>query len=74
MAKEEIRNFIGQCLGRLDDQGDRIVAEDFYGVILGYYSKSEDRTHDFYGRIISNGNTLAALIAEAAVKNGYSID
>ena len=34
MAKELIKDFYGKILGRLDDQGDRIVAEDFYGKIL----------------------------------------
>ena len=73
MSEEVIRNFNGQILGRLEDQGDKIVARDFYGVNLESYSKSEDKTRDFYGRIVSNGNTLAALIAQAAVENGYSI-
>ena len=74
MSTETIRNFQGQILGTLDDQGDRIVARDFYGINLGYYDKDHDRTHDFYGRIIGSGNMLSGLIAEAAVKNGYSID
>ena len=74
MSEEVIRNFAGQILGRLEDQGDKIVARDFYGKNLGSYSKSDDKTRDFYGRIVSNGNTLAALIAQAAVENGYSID
>ncbi|MDO4869986.1 MAG: hypothetical protein Q4A65_06885 [Bacillota bacterium] len=73
MSEEVIRNFVGQILGRLEDQGDKIVARDFYGKNLGYYSKSDDKTRDFYGRIVSNGNTLAALVAQAAVENGYSI-
>lgn len=74
MSEEVIRNFNGQILGRLEDQGDKIVARDFLGKNLGSYSKSEDKTRDFYGRIVSNGNTLSALIAQEAVKQGYSID
>lgn len=69
MAKELIKDFYGKILGRLDDQGDRIVAEDFYGKILGTYNKSDDKTRDFYGRVISNGNTLTGLIAQAAAEN-----
>ena len=69
MAKELIKDFYGKILGRLDDQGDRIVAEDFYGKILGTYNKRDDRTRDFYGRVISNGNTLTGLIAQAAAEN-----
>ena len=64
-----IKDFYGKILGRLDDQGDRIVAEDFYGKILGTYNKSDDKTRDFYGRVISNGNTLTGLIAQAAAEN-----
>ena len=74
MSKETIRNFSGQILGTLDDQENKIVAQDFYGVILGFYDKHEDMTHDFYGRIIGNGNLLSGLIAQAAVKNGYRVD
>ena len=73
MSEEVIRNFAGQILGRLEDQGNKIAARDFYGKNLGSYSKSDDKTRDFYGRIVSNGNTLTALIAQAAVENGYSI-
>lgn len=29
MSEEVIRNFTGQILGRLEDQGDKIVARDF---------------------------------------------
>ena len=74
MSTETIRNFSGQILGTLEDQGSKIVARDFYGVNLGSYDKNDDKTRDFYGRIVSNGNILAALIAQAAVQNGYSID
>ena len=74
MSKETIRNFQGQILGTLEDQGSKIVARDFYGVNLGYYDKNADRTHDFYGRIVGSGNLLSGLISQAAVKNGYSID
>ena len=74
MSKEYIKNFSGQILGTLEDQDNKIVARDFYGVNLGYYDKTTDRTHDFYGRIVGSGNLLSGLIAQAAVKNGYSID
>ena len=69
MAKELIKDFYGKILGRLDDQGDRIVAEDFYGKILGTYNKSDDKTRNFYGMVVSNGNTLTGLIAQAAAEN-----
>lgn len=74
MSEEVIRNFSGQILGRLEDQGDKIVARDFYGKNLGSYNKIDNKTRDFYGMIVSDGNTLAGLIAQAAVENGYSVD
>lgn len=63
--KEPVKDFYGVILGWLDDQGDKIVATDFYGVILGFYKKSTDTTHDFYGRIICQGNAVTGLIMSA---------
>ena len=65
MAKELVRDFYGHIMGSLEDQGDRIIARDFPGRILGYYYKKENRTKDFYGRIVSDGDTTAGLIAKA---------
>ncbi len=70
MSEEYIRDFYGKILGKLEDQGNRIIARDFYGKILGTYDKNEDKTRDFYGKILSNGNTLSALIVQTAVENG----
>ena len=56
-------------MGSLEDQGDRIIARAFPETIVGYYYKSENRTRDFYGRIVSEGDTTAALIAKADAEN-----
>lgn len=69
MARELVKDFYGHIMGSLEDQGDKIVARDFPGNILGYYYKSENRTRDFYGRIVSDGDTTAALIAKADAEN-----
>ena len=69
MAKEFVRDFYGHIMGSLEDQGDKIIARDFPGRIVGYYYKSENRTRDFYGRIVSEGDTTAALIAKADAEN-----
>ena len=69
MAKEFVRDFYGRILGSLEDQGDRIIARDFPGRILGYYYKNENWTKDFYGRILSDGDTTAALITNAAAED-----
>lgn len=65
MAKEEfIKDFKGVILGIIEtkDDGDQ-VARNFPGrQILGYYRKTQDHTTDFYGRILSRGNTVISLI------------
>lgn len=69
MSKEMIKDFYGKQLGLLEDEGGKIVARDFYGRIVGTYSPSDDKTRDFHGRIVSSGNTLTGLIAQAAAEN-----
>lgn len=65
MAKEAIKEFSGKILGYLEDQGDRIVATDFYGRKLGYYDKRRNVTCDFYGRIVCQGNGASGLVLSA---------
>ena len=48
---------------------DAVIARDFYGKNLGRYDKKLDVTKDFYGRIISTGNTASALIWNEYNKN-----
>ena len=62
MAREVIKNFHGQIIGSLEDTGDKIIARDFYGKILGHYEKTANVTKNFYGQIVSKGDTTAALI------------
>lgn len=64
MKEEYVKTFNGIIIGIIEtkDNGDQ-VARNFPGrQILGYYRKAEDHTTDFYGRIISKGNTAIALI------------
>ena len=62
--KEPIRAFSGAIICYTEDKGDRIVATDFAGRVLGYYVKSRNATTDFSGRTLAYGNILAALIWE----------
>lgn len=61
--KEVIKDFYGRILGTIetDAQGNKVV-KDFYGKILGKYNKATDKTYDFYGRILSNGDISSGLI------------
>ena len=62
-----IKDFYGKIIGMLDTDpktGD-VTARDFNGTILGFYRKSENQTKDFYGRILTIGDTTASLISQA---------
>lgn len=59
-----IKDFYGKILGYIEEDdvsGDK-VAYDFYRKILGRYIKRENNTRDFYGRIVSRGDTTQALV------------
>jgi len=60
--RETIKKFNGMVVGYIEDKGDRLVATNFSGIVLGYYYKSRDVTTDFSGRVLAYGNILSALI------------
>lgn len=61
--KEVIKNFEGRIIGYEEtlSNGD-VKVSDFSGRILGYYRKSQDKTVDFYGRIVARGNHTGILL------------
>lgn len=64
MKEEYIKDFNGKVLGiiEIDSNGDQI-ARSFPGrQILGYYRAKYNHTTDFYGRVVAQGNTVAAFI------------
>ena len=63
--REPIKDFYGRVLGWLDDQGDRIIATDFYGQRVGVY----DKASDFYGVRVCDGDGTVGLIMKAAEQN-----
>jgi hypothetical protein len=65
MKKEEIiKDFYGHFLGIIEycDNGDQIAKIWQSRQIVGFYRKKFDHTTDFYGRVVSKGNTVIALI------------
>ena len=65
-GEEDIKKYSGEIIGIIEtkDNGDQI-ARAFPGrQVLGFYRKSQDQTTDFYGRVISRGNTVVSLIYE----------
>ncbi len=67
--REPIKDFYGRVLGWLEDQGDRIIATDFYGRRVGVYDKARDFTSDFYGVRVCSGDGTVGLIMKAAEQN-----
>lgn len=67
--REPIKDFYGRVLGWLEDQGDRIIATDFYGRCVGVYDKARDFTSDFYGVRVCDGDGTVGLIMKAAEQN-----
>ena len=67
MTSQTIKDFYGKILGYIEEdlQGNK-VAYDFYRRILGKYNKRENKTRDFYGRILSNGDITSSLVYNAS--------
>lgn len=63
VSKEAIRDFSGKIIGYVetDNIGNQQV-RDFSGRILGTYDKKMNVTRDFYGRIVTRGNTVIGLV------------
>lgn len=63
ISKVAVREFSGRIIGwvETDKDGNQQV-RNFSGKILGRYDKSLDCTRDFYGRILTKGNTVNGLL------------
>lgn len=62
MNRTPIKDYRQRILGWLEDTDQYIIARDFYMRILGRYDKKMDCTRDYYGRVLTQGNTVAGLI------------
>ncbi|MBQ9416523.1 MAG: hypothetical protein IJU20_06755 [Clostridia bacterium] len=63
-TEEYIKDFNGVIIGIVEtkDNGDQLVREFSTRRILGYYIKDRNHTTDFMGRILTQGNTVIALL------------
>ena len=53
MTKEYIRDFYGKIIGSYETDNQNVITlRNFHGKILGKYDPKENRTRDFYGRIV----------------------
>lgn len=63
VKKECIRDRNGKIIGWIDtDHLGNKLARDFKGHIKGRYKKVGNVTLDFYGRIVSYGDSVASMI------------
>ena len=62
MAREKITDWTGKIIGFKEQIGNRLWLYDFYGRKLGYYDRSTDKTYEWTGKLVSNGNTLMMLL------------
>lgn len=64
MQQQFIKDFSQRILGIIQTMpnGDQVARAFPSREIKGFYKARSDHTTDFYGRVISRGNTLAALI------------
>jgi len=62
--EQYIKDFSGKIYGILETDGTgKITARNIPSrMIVGYYYPNRDVTTDFYGRIVSRGNTVVSLI------------
>ena len=59
-----IKDFYGKILGYIEEDtttGNK-TAYNFYRKILGKYNKRENKTRDFYGRILAQEDITQALV------------
>ena len=64
IKRDKVKNWQGKIIGFIDEDsvtGDK-VARDFYGRIVGRYTKRLNLTKDFYGRQVSRGDRLLMLL------------
>lgn len=62
--EEVVKDFYGRAIGIVwyYNNGDIAVLNWPARIIQGYYRKQLDHTTDFYGRVISRGNTVMMLL------------
>ena len=58
-----IKDFYGKIMGKIETYSNgNQIGYNFYGRIVGFYYSDTNTTTDYTGKIVSTGNTLAALI------------
>jgi len=63
--RETIRDFFGKIIAYIDykENGDQEL-RNYQQTVLGRYIVSKNTTTDYFGKILSRGNTLVGLIKQ----------
>ena len=61
--EDKVRDFYGRIIGFIETQpnGDKTY-RDFYRRVVARYVKSSNKTVDFYGKVIGQGDIGAGLL------------
>ena len=72
VKSQKIRKFGGAIIGTLEEDaaGNKQV-RNFYGQIIAKYNKSEDLTRDFYGKILTKGDTCVGSLYDPYLNKAY---
>ena len=62
MAREAIKDWQGRILGWIEWSGNKKWISNFAGQRLGYYDRSLNKTCDFYGRQVAQGDCVMMLL------------
>lgn len=62
MAREPIKDWTGKIIGFTEQSGNKKWLSDFYGRRVGYYDCSTNKTHEFSGRMVGQGDITMTLL------------
>ena len=62
MAREPIKDWTGKIIGFTEWSGNKKWLSDFYGRRLGYYDRSTNKTYEFSGRMVGQGDIVMTLL------------
>ncbi len=62
MAREKIQDWTGKIIGFKEQIGTKRWLYDFYGNKLGYYDSSTNKTYEWTGRFVGNGDIVMTLL------------
>ena len=72
ISRDPVREFSGKIIGwvETDDKGNQDV-RTFTGLIIARYDAEFNVTRDFYGKILTRGNTAVGQLFNPSVNTSY---